>query len=159
MSDFYIRWMIRADMPSVLAVEKQAFPNAWTEDDFIRCLRMRNCIGMVCEIDEAIVGYMIYEFHKNRLHLLNFAVATEHKGTGVGTAMLAKIQQKLSPERRNRIMLEIRETNLVAQLFFKRRGFRAVSVLKDFYDDVPGEDAYLFQYRCPVEFPLSLDRR
>jgi len=43
-------------------------------------------------------------------------------------------------------MLEIRETNLSAQLFFRALGFRAVSVLRDFYEDTP-EDAYLMQYR------------
>ncbi|MEM6473569.1 MAG: ribosomal-protein-alanine N-acetyltransferase RimI, partial [Planctomycetota bacterium] len=53
---------------------------------------------------------------------------------------------KLSHERRNRIMLEVRETNLEAQLFFKSLGFRAISVLRDFYDDTV-EDAYLMQFR------------
>jgi ribosomal-protein-alanine N-acetyltransferase len=44
-------------------------------------------------------------------------------------------------------MLEVRETNLDAQLFWKAQGFRAVSVVKEFYIESPGEDAYLFQYR------------
>ena len=43
-------------------------------------------------------------------------------------------------------MLEVRETNLPAQLFFRQLGFRAVSVLRDFYEDTT-EDAYLMQYR------------
>ena len=43
-------------------------------------------------------------------------------------------------------MLEVRETNLDAQLFFKGLDFRAISVLRDFYDDTV-EDAYLMQYR------------
>ena len=40
----------------------------------------------------------------------------------------------------------MRETNLAAQLFFRSSGFRAVSVLREFYEDTP-EDAYLMQYR------------
>jgi ribosomal-protein-alanine N-acetyltransferase len=40
----------------------------------------------------------------------------------------------------------VRETNLSAQLFFRSLGFRAVSVLRDFYEDTT-EDAYLMQYR------------
>ena len=43
-------------------------------------------------------------------------------------------------------MLEVRETNLDAQLFFRAQGFRAVNVLRDFYEDTT-EDAYLMQYR------------
>ena len=142
----HIRWMIRRDMPAVLAIESQSFEFSWTEDDFIRCLRQRNCIGMVAEQDDQVVGFMIYELHKNRLHVLNFAVAQHVRRQGVGRAMVAKLLSKLSHERRNRIMLEVRETNLDAQLFFKQIGFRAVSVLRDFYDD-SDEDAYLMQYR------------
>jgi len=44
-------------------------------------------------------------------------------------------------------VLEVRETNLAAQLFFKNQGFRAVTVLRDYYDDTP-EDAYIMQFRC-----------
>jgi ribosomal-protein-alanine N-acetyltransferase len=138
--------MIRRDMPAVLAIESQSFEFSWNEDDFIRCLRQRNCIGMVAERDDQVVGFMIYELHKNRLHILNFAVAKECRRQGVGKSMVGKLLSKLSHERRNRIMLEVRETNLEAQLFFKGLGFRAISVLRDFYDDTV-EDAYLMQYR------------
>ena len=43
--------------------------------------------------------------------------------------MVDKLLENLH-ERRNRIMLEVRETNLEAQLFFKSIGFRAISVLE-----------------------------
>ena len=56
--------------------------------------------------------------------------------------MVAKLAGKLSDQRRNRILLEVRETNLPAQLFFRENGFRAVSVSSRFYEDTP-EDAYL----------------
>ena len=138
--------MIRRDMPAVLGIENKSFEFSWNEDDFIRCLRQRNCIGMVAEEEDRVVGFMIYELHKNRLHILNFAVGADQRRSGVGLAMISKLLGKLSNERRNRIMLEVRETNLEAQLFFKSIGFKAVSVLRDFYEDTD-EDAYLMQYR------------
>ena len=142
----HIRWMIRRDMMEVLEIENQSFEFPWSEDDFIRCLRQRNCIGMVAEHDERVAGFMIYELHRNRLHILNFAVASEFRRKGVGQQMVEMLIGKLSSQRRNRIMLEVRETNLAAQLFFRDLGFRAVSVLRDFYVDTT-EDAYLMQYR------------
>ena len=66
--------------------------------------------------------------------------------------MVAKLIGKLSQQRRSRILLEVRETNLAAQLFFRANGFKAVSVLREFYDDTP-EDAYVMQYRCQEEQP------
>ena len=142
----HVRWMIRRDMPDVLTAEGESFEFPWSEEDFIRCLRQRNCIGMVAEHEDQVVGFMIYELQKTRIHVLNLAVAARHRRSGVGTQMLAKLIAKLSAQRRNRIQLEVRETNLAAQLFFRANGFRAVTVLRNFYDDTP-EDAYLMQYR------------
>jgi len=142
----HIRWMIRRDMPEVLAIEQASFEFPWLEEDFIRCLRQRNCIGMVAEHEDRVVGFMIYELTKTRIHVLNFATAPAWRRRGVGTQMIAKLVGKLSPQRRTRVTLEVRETNLPAQLFFRSAGFRAVSVLREHYEDTP-EDAYLMQYR------------
>ena len=141
-----IRWLIRRDMSQVLDIERASFGHAWNEEDFLSCLRQRNCIGMVAEHDDRVVGCMIYELHKSRLHILNFAVDPRWRRQGVGRQMVQKLVGKLSPVRRTRILLEVRETNLAAQLFFRAQGFRAVSVLRSYYDDTP-EDAYLMQYR------------
>jgi len=146
--ELMIRWMIRKDMPIVEHIEQVSFPNPWTHDDFIRCLRQRNRIGMVAEYGDDLVGYMIYELHKNRIHILNFAVDPKYRRDGIGTAMLAKLKGKLSCDRRTRIMLEVRESNIDAQLFFRSQGFFAISVLRDFYDD-SAEDAYLMRYVHP----------
>lgn len=155
----HIRWMIRRDMPEVLDIEQGSFEFPWSEEDFVRCLRQRNCIGMVAEHDDRVVGFMIYELHKTRLHILNFAVAPDMQRRGVGRQMADKLVSKLSSQRRTRITLEVRETNLAAQLFFREGGFRAVSVLRDYYDDST-EDAYFMQFRYeeeqdPVILPIN----
>ena len=142
----HIRWMIRRDMPEVLQTEQESFEYAWTEEDFLRCLRQRNCIGMVAEQGEKVIGFMIYELHKAKLHILNFAVHPSCRRSRVGMQMVAKLISKLSSHRRTRITLEVRETNLGAQLFFRQQGFRAVRVMRCYYED-SGEDAFLMQYR------------
>lgn len=141
-----IRWMIRRDMAEVLQIERESFDFHWTEEDFLSCLRQRNCIGMVAERDNRVVGFMIYELHKTRLHILNFAVAPQARRSAVGMQMVSKLINKLSQQRRQEIALEVRETNLAAQLFFQEQGFRAVCVLRGHYPD-SSEDAYVMQYR------------
>ena len=145
-----IKCMIRRDMPEVLAIEAESFEFPWLEDDFIRCLKQRNCASMIAEYDDRVVGFMIYELNKTRLHLLNLAVAFDKRRQGVGTQIIAELISKFSMQRRTRIMLEVRETNLPAQLFFRANGFRAVSVLRGFYEDTI-EDAYLMQYKLVSE--------
>jgi len=156
----HIRWMIRRDMADVLAIEAECFEFPWLEEDFVRCLRQRNCIGMVAERDDRVVGFMIYELGRSRIRVLNFAVGAGERRRGVGTQMVAKLIGKLSMQRRSRITLEVRETNLPAQLFFRATGFRAVSVLREYYEDTP-EDAYLMQYRYHPdrsELPSTVNR-
>lgn len=142
----HIRWMIRRDMPEVLRAEQESFDYAWTEDDFLRCLRQRNCIGMVAEHEDRVVGFMIYELHKTKLHVLNFAVAPAWRRVGVGTQMVTKLVGKLSSHRRTKITLAVRESNLAAQLFFRSQAFQATRVLRGYYED-SGEDAYLMHHR------------
>lgn len=140
-----IRWLIRRDMDEVLQIERSSFQFAWTEEEFLCCLRQRNCIGTVAELDHRIVGFMIYELHKSMLRILNFAVGTEFRRCGIGCQMVQRLVDKLSQQRRREIVLEVRETNLPAQLFFASSGFRAVTVLRNHYDDTC-EDAYYMRY-------------
>lgn len=145
---FHVRWMIRRDLPEVLAIERGSFEFPWSEVDFIRCLRSRNTIGLVAEFGERVVGFLIYEIHKTRTHVLNIAVHPEWRQRRCGIQLLDFLKNK---PQYMRITLEVRETNLDAQLFFKSQGFVAVTVLRSYYEDSP-EDAYLFQYRkAPVE--------
>lgn len=141
----HIRWLIRRDMAEVLAIEGGSFEFPWLEEDFIRCLDQLNCVSMVAECDDRVVGFVIYELYKSRIHLLNMAVAANCRRRGVGRAMVEKLVHKLSKQRRRRLVLEVRETNLPAQQFYRAMGFRATSVLRDFYTQLR-EDAYAMQY-------------
>ena len=141
----HIRWMIRRDMPEVLAIEHASFEFPWCEEEFLRVLRQRNCIGMVAEYGERVVGFMIYELHKNKLHVLDFATHPEFRRQGVGHQMVGKLVGKLSSHRRTRIALYVRETNLASQRFYRVQGFRAVEVAREHYQDT-GEDAFVMQY-------------
>lgn len=142
----HIRWMIRRDMLEVLEIERTSFDYAWSEDDFLRCLRQRNCIGMVAEHNDHVVGFMIYELHKSKLHVLNFAVDPKYRRMGIGTQMAMKLVGKLSSHRRTKITLAVRESNLPAQQFFRSQTFTASKVLRNYYQD-SGEDAYLMNFR------------
>lgn len=140
-----VRWLIRRDMPEVLDIEQRSFPQAWTEEYFLTCLRQRNCIGMVAEHGQTIVGYMIYELRKHALHVLNFAVSPDHRREDIGTAMVGRLKAKLPQQRRTEIWTDVRDSNLAAQLFWKSQGFECQEVKRGFYDD--GEDAYRMVYQ------------
>ena len=70
----HIRWMIRRDMPEVLAIEHAHESTPWPEEEFIWVLRQRNCIGMVCEDRDKIVGFMVYELYRTRINILKIVL-------------------------------------------------------------------------------------
>jgi ribosomal-protein-alanine N-acetyltransferase len=142
----HIRWMIRRDMSEVLSIEKGSFSKPWQEEDFLTCLRNRNVIGMVAEIREQVVGYMIHELHNNHLTIVNFAVDPDRRRQAIGSQMIAKLVSKLASHRRTGINLVVRETNVDMQLFLRNQGFRATKVLRSYYDD-SGEAGYEMWYR------------
>ncbi len=153
----HIRWMIRRDMPEVLDIERQSFEFPWSEDDFVRCLRQRNCIGMVAEHGDRVVGFMIYELHKTRLHILEFrrgaAVPPPRRSARRWcTSWSASFPASAAPDHAGSARDEPDGPALLP-----RTGFRARNVLRDFYDDTP-EDAYLMQFLHEVE-PIGLAKR
>ncbi len=145
MSDMRLRWLTNLDMDDVLHIERTAFDYPWTEAEFIACLCQRNCIGMVAECDSNIVGFMIYELHNTHIHVLNFAVAWDCRRQGIGRFMAAGLLGKLSRQDRTHVSLAVRESNLPAQKFFRKVGFKATQIVPDFYPDHYEEAAYIME--------------
>ncbi len=140
-----IRWMVRSDISKILQIERASFEFPWSREDLIATLQQPNCIGMTAEYQGRIVGFMVYRLFYKKIHLLNFAVHPQYRRQGIGSVMIKKLISKLGRKKGVKIYLEVRETNLRAQLFFRKMGFRAVDILKNYYEDTL-EDSYLMEY-------------
>ncbi len=146
----WLRCMIRRDMPEVLEIERRSFEYPWSKADFVRALQHRNALGQVAEIDDRVVGFMVFALYGTRIELWNLAVAPDCRRQGVGRAMIAERLKALSAQRRHMLAANVREHNLAAQVFFRELAFRCVAVMRRFYDDTPdgvAEDAYRMVYR------------
>ena len=136
-----VTWMVRQDLDDVMRIERLSFPYPWTEEEMMSCLRRPNCIGMVARRGNVVAGFMLYELLRSQLHVINFAVHPEFRRQEVGSQMVDKLLAKLAQQGRTEIVLEVRERNLAAQLFFRRTGFVSAGVIRNYYDDTD-EDAY-----------------
>ncbi len=148
-----IRWMIRRDMPEVLAIENSTTEHPNNEQQLLKMLRRKNCIGMVAEHGEKIVGFMIYELHKDRITVADFAVHPDYQKMRVGWKMIAKLVGKLSSGKYRLVRFYVRETNLAAQLFLRRLNFAALRTERAFFADTK-EDAYVMEYEFDEELAL-----
>ena len=140
----HMRWMIRRDLREVVAIDEAAIVGNWTEGDYRACLRDRNTIGQVVEIADLVAGFIIYELHRNRLHITRIAVDPAFQVKAVGRTMVERLINKLHEKRRTTLNAYVPERELDAQLFLKALGFKATATFDDYY----GRDnaAYFFQF-------------
>lgn len=145
------RWMIRRDMPEIVAIESLSFSQPWDEDEFLSQLRNAKMIGKVVELDEKIVGFVIYQLRKTSLEIVNIAVHPDHRRTGIGRQMLADLFGKLlRTKHRNRVFIHVPETMVGTQMWLKACEYRADKVVRDLYDDMD-DDAYRFVRNVVIE--------
>lgn len=136
--------MIRRDMEEVLAIERASFADPWTEEDFRKCLLVRDVVGVVVELDgpgHPVLAYVVYQLHPARIEVLNLAVHPEHRRAGIGRMLVGRLRQKLHAQRRRLLGVDVEERNLSAHLFCRACGLRAIRVIPRRYGHL---DAYRF---------------
>lgn len=141
------RVLISVDLRSALQIERDCFEYPWDEKTFKFALKRKNLVAYSLIHEEQVIGYVFFLLRKSSLHIINIAVAPEFQRSGGGRYLINTLMEKLN-EKRVKLIVEVRETNLPAQLFFKSLGFKAVSVLRNSYEETT-EDAYKFQFLLP----------
>ena len=121
MSDPYVRWLIRSDMPEVLALDG-ADGVGWGEDEILRYLRDRKQIGFVAERGEKLVGFILYHLGEQAFEVDRLA------GDDAAVRGLVKRLLEKTSGRRRRVEIWIEEQDLGKQLVLRGLGVRAVEV-------------------------------
>jgi len=137
-----MRWIIRRDSDRVREIEN-ATGGRWRSNDLATCLRYRDSIGLVYEDNYFIKGFMVYRLSKKSISITKLVVDTEFQRKGVGSEMINKLKEKLSKQMRTSLFVEVSETDIVAQIFLAKNGFKIVDRYQDIWDD--GE-IYKFEY-------------
>ena len=153
-----IRWLdIEKHLTSVVRIERASFDYPWTPDEFKIYKNSRTTSSVVAVDGAKVVGYMFYELHKNHIQLINLAISPSDRRTGIASGLLLRLISKMSPDRRNMITTQIRESNLAAQLFFRASGFISSKIIGQCFDGTD-ESAYemVFRHGWPVEIESSI---
>lgn len=143
--DFVIRQMTVADMPAVMALEKQAFKNPWSPELLQRELQHEwSTILLVeeegTEAGPLLLGLAIFWIVHDEVHVLNVATAPEHRRRGVARVVMDEVLARGRGRRCTLATLEVRRSNEPALQLYKSLGFRAVGIRPNYYVD-EGEDA------------------
>lgn len=126
----HVRWIIRADLERIVAIERTFWSeNAWGEDQFLRALKEKNTVGLAVERGECVVGYLIYVLERGRYLIGNIGYVDPQ----ACCTMIDHLKEKMVQTKRNRIVIYVHERNLSVQLMFRAMGFAWVRTEWDEY--------------------------
>ena len=145
-----IRTMGRADLDSVLEIERAANAFPWSREIFADCLRVGHACS-VLEHDGAVEGFGILEVRGVDSRILNLCVRPRAQGRGLGRALLTAIIDAARRRGADTLTLEVRTTNEVARRLYASAGFHEVGVRPGYYPAPRGrEDALVLSLTLAV---------
>jgi ribosomal-protein-alanine N-acetyltransferase len=135
-----IRTLNYTDLPRVMAIERRAFPTAWSLSMFVLELSKPSGICLAATQGSALVGYLICARYAEAYHLMNVAVDPGHRRQGIARALIDELLERAGPEAS--FTLEVRVSNAAAIALYESYGFRGVGTRRRYYADT-GEDAII----------------
>ncbi len=132
-----------ADIPRIAQIEKECFPDPWTENMYREEIESNKLATYVCAMfEEQIIGFGGLWIIGNEGHITNIAVSPKFKNGGVGyligKELMAVSENKAETELN--FTLEVRESNDAAIKLYEKLGFKSVGKRPKYYGN---EDAII----------------
>jgi ribosomal-protein-alanine N-acetyltransferase len=133
--------MRRRHLRRVLAIESRVYPRPWSASLFLSELSQRSTrTYLVAKSNGEVIGYAGMMFTGLEAHITNIAVEPEWHGRKIGSRLLIALITEAIARGADRISLEVRVSNGVAQSMYEKFGFSNVGVRKGYYIET-NEDA------------------
>lgn len=143
------RSMRLEDIDRICEIELESFPAPWTAAAFYNELVNNHFAHyLVMEIDGQIVGYGGMWTIMDEAHVTNIALSAKYRGRKLGERLLRELQATAAFLGANRMTLEVRVSNTIAQRLYEKFGFHSVGVRKGYYSD-NNEDAIIMWADLP----------
>ena len=138
---YCIRPMVDSDLSKVVRLETSIFSDPWSRQSFAESLAEDQVGSWVVETQGTIIGYTVTLWVEDEIHILNLAVDDNYRHQGIGTQLLSTLEKFAKKHQSNHFWLEVRSSNLPAQAFYTKHGFKPLGLRKRYYRN--GEDALI----------------
>lgn len=150
--NYVVRRCEQEDLPSVIEINMSTLPEHYSDYFFESILKELPESFLIAELDGKVVGYTMCKlefgfsnFRKlgfvKKGHVVSVAVLDEHRGKGLGKALMQEATSGLIAKKADEIYLEVRVSNESATKMYERLGFVIKTKIRAYYRD--GEEAYL----------------
>ena len=146
---FRVEWLTGpSDLDGVLEVDRLSFPSPWTREMYEEELRQTGTsfIIVVRTAAAPVAGYCSYRVVADELQINNVAVRPDHRGKGIGRAMVESALDHGRASGARIALLEVRRSNQTAQRLYFGLGFTEVGERPRYYAH-PEEDALVLARR------------
>lgn len=130
------------DIEGIATLEARIFTDAWTSRSLYETFCQKQAFITVAEADGVFAGYCIIYHVLEEGEIARVAVNEELRRQGVGRGLLDYTCACCRERRIERLLLDVRESNEGARIFYKKYGFTGDGIRKNFYEN-PKENAIL----------------
>jgi [ribosomal protein S18]-alanine N-acetyltransferase len=144
-----LRALVAGDLDAVERIEHAAYPAPWSRAMFAGELAKPGsiCLGGFGPGGE-LVAFLIVSRYVDAWHVMNLAVAPEHRGVGIAAALMQALLERTAADGSRGYTLEVRVSNTPAIRLYERLGFVGKGVRRGYYTD-NREDA-LIMWKGPA---------
>lgn len=143
-----VRTLTYADLPQVIAIERESFPAPWSLAMFVLELSKPSSICLAClDNEEDVIGYLVCSRYDTVWHIMNIAVTPSLRRSGIASTLLEELFTRIDDPTAEHT-LEVRRSNTVGIALYERHGFKVAGVRKRYYADNK-EDALIMTFNSP----------
>ena len=138
------------DLDTVEEIERASYPTPWSRAMFVAELTKAELARARCLLRRGggLVGYAFVSRYVDAWHVMNVAVAADHRRRGIAKTLLERLFEVTASDPRSGYTLEVRVSNTQAIRLYEHLGFEARGIRRGYYTD-NREDA-LIMWREPA---------
>lgn len=143
-----IKGLEETDLPRIADLELAIFPDAWSLPSLRESLhqKSRTWLGGIW-LDGLLIGYVIFYYVLDEGEIARIAVDPAHRRKGAAARLLHAVEDFCEEKGIDRLMLEVRKSNVPAISFYREYGFAEDGIRKNYYKN-PVEDAVLMSRKA-----------
>lgn len=130
-----LRPMYRSDIEHVLEIERKSFGQPYSWEIFIQELKIKVAHVWVVNYHRKILGYIDFWLVLKEMELVSIAVHPDYRSQGVGRVMIEGMLRFARQHKVRLVFLDVRESNIAAQKFYSKFGFKKMGVRRRYYSD------------------------
>ena len=130
-----LRTYLPSDFETLYRIDQICFPKGISYGRFEMkvYIRAKGSFCLLAETGGNVAGFVLAELAPDEGHIVTLDVLEEYRRQGIASQLLAAVENEASLRGGQRLVLETATTNDAAIALWKKRGYRRLGLIKDYY--------------------------